>query len=510
MKHLSSLLLLVIISTNCFAQNRPAHKDAFSFLKNRTKASFSTEHPPVFTSPTTNYSAAKTNTLMLQCDSVASVYETGATSRRIFSYNVPQHTATCELLFKNPVSGSNWEKLEKYTVTMNSNDDIVLVITDTWNTTSNQYVPDTKEEYTYNNAHEITLNINYNWDSNANLWQNSDKTENTYTTFGKISTTQEYIWNNNQWTPATSGAAKTVYTYNGNNVLTQINTYYWDSSTSQWKDDRKNELVYGTNGYLTTNTQYWIGTGGQFVFFQKHEYTYDNMGNQLTDIHYSWNSSLNVWKEESKEELTYNANNQIAVAYYYGGFTSGTWKLYYRTDVQYDANGNEISFKDYSWDSVNNLWLANDYKGDLTYNTNYTNNDIYMRPLLKYLFDYLTFDKSNGNALLDFGIYYLDNNVWQTEEHQVFYYSLQNITTIASSTPLQLIDLFPNPAHDQVLLNAPFDSFDLEIWDVQGNSVLHTTCQKSDPISLATLAKGLYICGVSVKNQSYKLKLIVE
>lgn len=456
---------------------------------------------------------ARTATMMLQLDSLIMFNDAYYGAKLIFNYDPSQNTLTGDNYNIDLSATSTWNYGGQGTLVFDANGYETLNSFSIWNTVSNQLVPWTKVEYTYNANYDITLRIESNWDTIMNQWVYAHKSENTYTANNDISLNLEYDWdiNTGQWEYSINGA-KTAYFYNGSNRLDTTIFYTWDNLANQFKYVRKDVFIYDANNYLVTNLIYGLNVATQqWVYSTKYEYTNDNAGNPLTEIHYSWDTFTSQWYEETKYITTFNANNQeTSTIYQTFNDSTSLWQSWGKDESTYDANGNYITNKFYPWDNINSQWGNYENYDELTYDINYTYNDVYVPHLINFVFDDTPFNvPTPGNVMLSVRQDELNGNIWNTFYELHLYYSLNNINAI-SDTHTQKIKVYPNPTDGILMTDIPFDNATLNIRDMQGREVLTKNLNKYEQTSLHTLATGIYLCRISSDNYTYNFKLVVR
>ncbi len=178
-------------------------------------------------------------------------------------------------------SGNTWQGSGKVEYAFDTNGNKTLEMTSTWDNTNNvwQYTG-TKYEYAFDNANNKTLNSSYTWDSTSKTWKGSNKEVTTYNTNGQKIQYVKSIWNTT--TSAWSENQKTDYTYNTKKLLaTELNS---TNTTNVWKMASRYVYSYSTTNLLkmiqydtySTNFSYW-----HFIYRDKYFYTTRNFVNLL-------------------------------------------------------------------------------------------------------------------------------------------------------------------------------------------------------------------------------------
>src|SRR5665647_3697384 len=96
-----------------------------------------------------------------------------------------------------------------------------VIIRDSWNKETRQWMPGEKNVLTYNSDGDEILYLVYSWNSNTNEWEWSAKAESTNT-----------------------------YTIDSTHVILSVNSRF-DISKGVWTPHHRNELNYDSNGHMT-------------------------------------------------------------------------------------------------------------------------------------------------------------------------------------------------------------------------------------------------------------------
>ncbi|MCQ2323757.1 MAG: hypothetical protein MJZ53_02760 [Paludibacteraceae bacterium] len=182
----------------------------------------------------------------------------------------------------------------------------------------------------------------YRYNSETEGWDPSSKTE--YDNYDRPTQSIAYRYNE-EWIYTN----KVIYEYVGEtDALSNVKTYAWDSSLSDWNlnreevyeyDGKGNNIVYISKGYmggvisfgnktvneynevsqlLSSITYGWDAVAADFVTPQsKSVNEFDDFGNCTFFASYSWNSEASDWYATSKNEFEYDENNNLTLERYY-------------------------------------------------------------------------------------------------------------------------------------------------------------------------------------------------
>ncbi len=78
------------------------------------------------------------------------------------------------------------------------------------------------------------------------------------------------------------------------------------------------------------------------------------------------------------------------------------------------------------------------------------------------------------------------------------------------------VSVYPNPAQNQFFVHSKNEEenekIDLQVFDITGKSILHTSVIKNEAIDIGNFAKGIYLVKLKTENSTnyYTQKLIIE
>jgi hypothetical protein len=383
-----------------------------------------------------------------------------------------------------------------------------------------------KDLSTFN--YENNIYTKYNWNELNNTWKPDYQTEDVYYPNGLI---QEYIYRK-YWNAADSNWAmqdKTTFEYNNNENVILRQEYSLEYFSGIWREISRTTLNYNaenklieeigerrdqgndwklsskyTYHYNTTNKvedrieYYWSNTDSTWINYRKTIYLYDTAGNFLQISDANWSASANTWINYYRQDYTYNSQNKcISFISSFWDTASNEWKPREKRESPFDIHGNPLGNSSYHWDTTSNSWVGED-KLELTYNLSYTISDLIT-----------LYDASIMTHMVVSGTEYQWNstaNEWLQNEHFIFYYSTQEITSIHENKNTAAT-VYPNPAKEFFTV-ALQEQATVSLYDAQGRKALEETLQPNNSISLKGLPTGLYyyqICTSNGNKQSGKL-----
>ncbi len=134
-----------------------------------------------------------------------------------------------------------------------------------WNSSSNQYYPNDKEEYQYTSSNKIKNYVHREYDSANARWQGQDSINYTIDNNGNAIVSQEYTWesSSNSW----EKDSKLVSTYNNTYALSDL------LLPNEFQD--KETLPYFN--HMNTHLDIYAGYNNQWEYIAKYDLYYSNI-----------------------------------------------------------------------------------------------------------------------------------------------------------------------------------------------------------------------------------------
>ncbi len=110
----------------------------------------------------------------------------------------------------------------------------------------------------------------------------------------------------------------------------------------------------------------------------------------------------------------------------------------------------------------------------------------------------LTINDFNGDDLLDVASVDYQNNEVNWFENLGENLSVPDLISNA-------VQIFPNPAKDQFMLNGINEVVELVIYDMLGKRIMTISAQPDKPINISSLQSGMYMVKLSEKNLTFRL-----
>ncbi|MFI5219764.1 MAG: T9SS type A sorting domain-containing protein [Bacteroidia bacterium] len=363
-----------------------------------------------------------------------------------------------------------------------------------WDTLTNNWNPVGKILATYDANNNLIIVLLQSW--NGSSWVNLIQQFNTYDANNNLLSEQLQLWNGSSW----ENADQYFYTYdaNNNNIVFLYQT--WNGSS--WENDYRDLYTYDASNNLTVDSnQNWAGIWLDFYqeFFTydinnnmlsylhntdlEYLYTYDANNNRLSELYHTWNGTS--WDNEHQILYTYDVNNNLTVEMKQN-WNSGSWLNYSHQLYTYNVNNNLTISRYQYWNGSN--WVN------------------YDRSLY-------TYDANNNN--ISEVIQGWNTGSWLNQDSIHSYYS--TVTGIVSVNPgINETVIFPNPFSvlATLELNSKFISENTEckIYDAMGKMVsTYKIKNRETTISRGNLSQGIYFYYVVNENNIIsKGKLIIQ
>jgi len=401
-------------------------------------------------------------------------------------------------------------------------------------------ISSSKISYTYNMDGQLTSKAEYQWNAAAQKWFNSSKTEWSYDVNRNNSNYIIYYGKNDDvyW----YNDSKYENTFDTNNKLLKTEGFGWDTVTSQWEIGFKSENTYDANGYLTTLIySEWDSSNSQWIPVSKFEYEYTSTFLTMT-IQYEWlDKWVNLYKGIFDNYIT--GREHIYTFYTWDGFSIWTESYKYETQInsdlkvtfyyEYEWNLIGVVFvnlrkTEYKYDSAGNVnqavfskWVRDlqgfilEAKEDLTYDNQYTYDDLLLSPNLKFSLttSRIPDNEIYFNHMLTKYTYSLNNGtIYIKDNSKTFYYSPKIITQTDNQSKSNVF-ITPNPAHSHftIEMDNTTSAVDFTLFDLNGKQIISKKIIPNESISTKDLSKGIYCYKIILDNNSIQSgKLVIN
>lgn len=406
------------------------------------------------------------------------------------------------------------------------------VVSESWDDNLNDWVKDSKEEFTYGASENVKNFATYNWDDNNSEWIPTAKFEFAFDSNRNLIELINYWWapwtnewlfsvsyeyaydvNNNlirqtQFNSINNPSYKSEYTYDSNqNMILEIYSE-WNPGENKWMYTYKDELTYDSSNNLIQELYFWwnFGSNDWDLANSKWDYVYDSSNNLILEILTTWDG--NYWVNQNKFEYTHDSEGHItSETESLWNVVSDDWVYYYKDEYAYDANYNRTIGNYYEY--TLNTWSIY-YKDEFTYDFAYGMNDI-VAPILLLDFIGMGYDETvlafNNMVIGYSGSEFVSPN-WIDTDKSTFYYSNYNPLNINDAIVSKNIKLYPNPVHDVLTINSEIPLNRVEIYSLLGKKVTEVKTH-FDAIPVNNLSKGVYILKI-VSDKGYATRKLIK
>ena len=311
---------------------------------------------------------------------------------------------------------------------------------------------------------------------------------------------------------------KSEYIYDVNGYLTAV-VGYFAFDVGDWLPMEKTEREYDNDGNRTRETEYEDEGGtGEWTVSEKREYFCDAGGKDTLEMDYDWNSYTKTWQLEGKSELTYDAGRNLVqiIKYRTEGIDQPRIPMY-KFEYLNDANGNDTVETAYRWEEVEEWWRQNeqivqtyDQDGNVIFQTHgyWDDNANEWKINGKEMYEIFSTEFTKQETTYDW------NDVsasWDPSIRMTHYYSDRNVTDVHFEGAAEL-KVYPNPTTEFVVISGLkiFNAATIEIFDMQGRTVLSQAVGQNQKVCVQHLQKGVYIYKFFVSDKTYTGKLIIK
>ena len=229
-------------------------------------------------------------------------------------------------------------------------DNMIQVLTEGWNSMSEDYVNYIRWDYTYNGENEVLTAELFFW--SANDWAPFVRAFATHDGQGNMVEWLQQSYGGGEWV----NASRDQYTFDAEGMQTERIRQSWEDT--DWVNDLRYTNTYDGQGMLTEQLEE-IWSAEQWVNSFLHAYTYDAQGNQTEEMRQAW--AMAEWVASQHIIHTYDAEGleteRISMNY---ESWSQVWYNSYRNTYAYQL-GNLTNEHRYEWDGLENDWALSDH-----------------------------------------------------------------------------------------------------------------------------------------------------
>lgn len=408
----------------------------------------------------------------------------------IYTYNSSnQKTTECI----KTITNGNLINFRNYIYTYHSNAELSSLLSQNWDTLSNQWINNTLVSISFNDKN---LKTEYKLEAFSNtsmILLRKEEYIHTYNTNNLVSTyvyLTDLIASN---TYKSDTARKTIYKYDANNRLIEKIDEYKNNASGSWLKQERYELFYQNDKVSTAIYYYGDQLADKWqesfkldsIIWKTFNGDYFNISNiQKSHVRYEWSNTANkfVFDEEYHRE-------------YY--FNTPSFDEYYLTDSDNDNIRDTTTVHTQLYDENNNIVLDADYsytKGGTKYPF-YGNRFIYVYSQNKKIIDFVL--QSYSPAI----------NNFENLNRKL----LKTATFINNeNNKLPVFKTYPNPTEGKItieLFDTNLEDEILIIYDVNGKKIQeHLIPAFTKNLTIEILEEGVYI--IRVGNTTSKVLII--
>jgi uncharacterized protein YkuJ len=376
------------------------------------------------------------------------------------------------------------------------------IISETWDTTSGQWIIDSKSIYKYDNKGNSILEIAYDLGDSENEWIGNNIEELSYdiNNFNILRISYNWDIDSNKW----GAPSKEEISNDGNGNISVSTSYSWNEFDNKWVTNYRSSNFYDVDGnkILSVYSE-WDENFNIWYTNSKSEYTFDENGNNIVQVYNSWNSDSSRWEVAMKSESYFDSNgNDTLDIGYYSRDTTTVLKPWFKQFHSYDAYGNWSMEIMYEWNETDSLWNEMN-KAEYNFDNSYTSDDLYYPYYFNLVFKHKIIEAISYENI---------NSIMVLSYRSTCYYSDPESTSTPFISAEKSINVYPNPASDFVTfkLNGNENDFSIELFDYQGRKVISQMAQSGISFSVQNLAAGMYVYKLNDGKNIYTGKLIVE
>ncbi len=360
-----------------------------------------------------------------------------------------------------------------------------------WDQNIGNWTNDSWHIFTYDDSAYAETGLFRFWDSDQNDWLDGSFEEYVYNADGQIEETIYSYWDTTaaQW----DTFYKLVYNYNPDGTKDEILFFSWDDNNSVWTLTGKDTFSYSGNT-ITIISSYWDSSTSSWDFESKEEQTYDALGNTVLVLYYFWDYDGNTWVKNKKREYTYDMTAGVIVRRIYNWQANlANWVPQLLDSMSVDlTTGAIVEDVIFVWNQNIGSWEFSS-KVELTYDPTYTFDDLGLFPNY-YFFLYL--DNFWTRILTNVSTYGWNSNfgVWVPHLTIDFYYS-EKVVTSSSDLYEGEARVMPNPTVGELIFDVPQNSepMQLRCFDLQGRLVQTSSVVSGQAVDVSDLQAGVYI-----------------
>jgi len=188
---------------------------------------------------------------------------------------------------------NDWVNNTKSDLSYNGNNKLTLDTYFKWDINTSAWVNFSKDEHNYNVHGNDTLSLGYTWTNNTSSWDLANRTIYSYDNTGNLTGFELSDWDAN--TSSWVATAKEELAFDTNRNLTLTTLYFWDGTTSSWSGLTKLTISYYAGTHLEFERITYMGSGSTWMESTKSETVYNGNNDISILTLYDWNSGTSAW-----------------------------------------------------------------------------------------------------------------------------------------------------------------------------------------------------------------------
>lgn len=362
------------------------------------------------------------------------------------------------------------------------------VIYQTYATESSSWVNLYKDEYIFDAQLQNTQWNEKAWNGTLNTWEDETRVVLEHDSQGRV--TEMIIYSADDQGGELVSESRMVAYYSNEGVLDSVEHYSMDEEEN-WVVQGLQVYHYNEAGQLTrmdmTSTE--EDEEEEYLQVLRFDYTYNSQGNLEK-------STIHIIDEDfellfSQTEFFYDEQGRRnASEYSMMDFFTFEFSPFSRTEYTYNASDDVSEETSFLWDDTEEDWVV-DQRDEYVYRDLNFNEVVFP----SYIMFFGINEETNefNKVLSEITSYSMAENNWVESERTKFYYS-DETSTSAPVRELVKVDVFPNPATDNITINwNGFQQLSLEIFQMSGTKTLEMVVHPGREVSVSHLPRGMYI-----------------
>ncbi|MCU0347659.1 MAG: T9SS type A sorting domain-containing protein [Saprospiraceae bacterium] len=244
-----------------------------------------------------------------------------------------------------------WRNSAHLSYSYNSQNVLVQLVEQSWDTLQNAWVNLKMTEYTPNQNGDYTQELNKVWDGQA--WQNQDRINSVFGSNGYIETLTQQLWENGAW----RNNLRIIYATNPNGDFVLTKFQLWNVATNSFYDVNRQTYFYDMDfpeREIRQVTEVFDQATLQWANSSRIDISYDSQGNPTEQTSQLWVTQDSVWSNSNRIVQNFSASNLVTLRTEFV-WNGSQWVNFFQVNNVYDAEDNLTRFEVSQWDV--NQWV---------------------------------------------------------------------------------------------------------------------------------------------------------